>query len=331
MKITIQTLTPLWTGGAGQTCDRLHETGLIGSLRWWYEALVRGLGGYACDPTEQTCIYDTDKSHNGLCLGCQTFGATGWSRRFRLDVVDKTQSLGQGGKMQPNGNRFKRNSTTDRPSWYFSGPGRGGEFELKITPTAKNFDPIIVLGLLKLIEQHAGLGAKTQLGCGWICSKEEPTFDKNLFVQTIKSIAEGQPDNNKLGLPDLCKMFFAQVKTSDNKITATLNLRYDVRAAFRNAFGGNAELRHWLCGDVRGNERQSSKIFFSQAVNGAMRIWGWVPNDVPAQIGRDDVLGKIKETTEKFGAVESWREFDSPRDTVKRERDDVAFLTGLLR
>jgi hypothetical protein len=61
MHITLKTLTPLWTGGVDQTCDRLHETGLIGSLRWWYEVLVRGLGGYACDPTEHRCTFDEEK------------------------------------------------------------------------------------------------------------------------------------------------------------------------------------------------------------------------------------------------------------------------------
>jgi CRISPR type III-B/RAMP module RAMP protein Cmr1 len=42
MKIRLKTLTPLWTGGveAGKV-DRVHETGIIGSLRWWYEAIVR--------------------------------------------------------------------------------------------------------------------------------------------------------------------------------------------------------------------------------------------------------------------------------------------------
>lgn len=49
LQITLKTLTPLWTGGVDQTCDRLHETGLIGSLRWWYEALVRGLGEHICN------------------------------------------------------------------------------------------------------------------------------------------------------------------------------------------------------------------------------------------------------------------------------------------
>jgi CRISPR-associated protein Cmr1 len=43
MSLHIQTLTPLWTGGINPTMDRIHETGLIGSLRWWHRAIVRGL------------------------------------------------------------------------------------------------------------------------------------------------------------------------------------------------------------------------------------------------------------------------------------------------
>jgi CRISPR-associated protein Cmr1 len=87
MKITIQTLTPLWTGGVDQTTDRLHETGLLGSLRWWYEALARGLGGYACDPTSEDRCPDKDGKH---CAACELFGCTGWARKFRLIVGDHT-------------------------------------------------------------------------------------------------------------------------------------------------------------------------------------------------------------------------------------------------
>lgn len=105
LQITLKTLTPLWTGGVDQTADRLHETGIIGSLRWWYEALVRGLGGYACDPTgedpQARCEFDakayeqakkdgkTEKEainaglHN-VCPVCYLFGTTGWARLFQL-------------------------------------------------------------------------------------------------------------------------------------------------------------------------------------------------------------------------------------------------------
>ncbi|NLF01823.1 MAG: type III-B CRISPR module RAMP protein Cmr1 [Anaerolineales bacterium] len=84
--IHLKTLTPLWTGGVDQTCDRLHETGLIGSLRWWYEALVRGLGGYACDPTDEhsRCKYDARHETKSICAACYLFGTTGWARLFNL-------------------------------------------------------------------------------------------------------------------------------------------------------------------------------------------------------------------------------------------------------
>ena len=93
MEIKLKTLTPLWTGGIDQTCDRLHETGLIGSLRWWYEALVRGLGGSACDPTTHTCKYDPKIGPQSLCAACNLFGCTGWARKFRLRVLGERAEL----------------------------------------------------------------------------------------------------------------------------------------------------------------------------------------------------------------------------------------------
>ncbi|RLC75505.1 MAG: type III-B CRISPR module RAMP protein Cmr1, partial [Chloroflexi bacterium] len=47
----LKTLTPLWTGGADRNSDRPRETGLIGSMRWWYEGIVRGMGGRVCNAT----------------------------------------------------------------------------------------------------------------------------------------------------------------------------------------------------------------------------------------------------------------------------------------
>jgi|GEM_PF-520707 len=109
LKVKIQTLTPIWTGGVDRTCDRLHETGIIGSLRSWYEAVVRGLGGKACDPTSehagQRCQFSSDaysqarkegKPHEealaaGLktvCPVCYLFGTTGWARLFTLRVSE---------------------------------------------------------------------------------------------------------------------------------------------------------------------------------------------------------------------------------------------------
>ncbi|MCL6432500.1 MAG: type III-B CRISPR module RAMP protein Cmr1 [Anaerolineae bacterium] len=102
--VTLRTLTPLWTGGADRTCDRVHATGIIGSLRWWYEALIRGLGGYACDPVarEDRCVFDSEAYERGrrageprdtavarglrdVCPACRLFGCTGWARKLRIE------------------------------------------------------------------------------------------------------------------------------------------------------------------------------------------------------------------------------------------------------
>ncbi|HEC32374.1 MAG TPA: type III-B CRISPR module RAMP protein Cmr1, partial [Deltaproteobacteria bacterium] len=82
--VKIKSLTPiLWTGDADRKNTTLRETGIIGSLRWWYEALIRGLGGSACDPTSDAKC--PDKNGN-RCDACELFGCTGWARKFRLGV-----------------------------------------------------------------------------------------------------------------------------------------------------------------------------------------------------------------------------------------------------
>lgn len=101
--VEIKPLTPIWTGDANRKNTTLRETGIIGSLRWWYEALIRGLGGYACDPTKESsrCTLDYKKfkkdkkegkstkealDNQNICRACQLFGCTGWARKFRLEV-----------------------------------------------------------------------------------------------------------------------------------------------------------------------------------------------------------------------------------------------------
>jgi len=102
--VKIKALTPIWTGDASRRNTTLRETGIVGSLRWWYEALIRGLGGYACDPTsDNRCLLDQNKFKKALkegkseqealseqiCPACQLFGCTGWSRKFILRILDK--------------------------------------------------------------------------------------------------------------------------------------------------------------------------------------------------------------------------------------------------
>lgn len=67
--------------------DRFIQTGLLGSIRWWFEVVIRGLGGEACDPSNSKC---TDSNH---CVVCELFGCTGWARKFGFQVFDDDNSI----------------------------------------------------------------------------------------------------------------------------------------------------------------------------------------------------------------------------------------------
>lgn len=80
-------LSDLWTGSVDGKSDRLITTGLLGSIRWWFEVLVRSLDGSACDPTDTKC---EDRNH---CVVCELFGCTGWARKFRFEVLSEKDEI----------------------------------------------------------------------------------------------------------------------------------------------------------------------------------------------------------------------------------------------
>lgn len=104
-------LTPLWTGDARGNPDRLITTGLLGSIRWWFEVLVRGLGGSACDPsnTQARC---PNRQGRG-CVVCELFGCTSWARKFRFDVRDDNGCVQE--KQIKKGSTFRLVFTPLRP------------------------------------------------------------------------------------------------------------------------------------------------------------------------------------------------------------------------
>lgn len=96
----LKALTDIWTGDADRKGDRLITTGLLGSIRFWFEVLVRGLGGSACDPSDHAnrCPQgsqkeSTDDGHH--CVVCELFGCTGWARKFRFQVLDENGNVKQ--------------------------------------------------------------------------------------------------------------------------------------------------------------------------------------------------------------------------------------------
>ncbi len=182
--VKIRTLTPLWTGGVDGTMDRIHETGILGSLRWWYEAIVRGLGGSACDPTKHEHELSGERLKQlqrlrnqgvdwwealdkvGICDACKVFGTTGWRRRFRLEAhpvegeLDLTEGMFPSGRVHPARGSYRVGG------WLLRG-GYLGTLELRFTGEKKVL-LCEILPTLLLIEQWGALGPKTSIGYGVI-------------------------------------------------------------------------------------------------------------------------------------------------------------------
>ena len=85
-KKTIKTrvLTPVWTGNSEMVPNGLKMSGVIGSMRSIFEALIRREGGHTCNINEngKRCNYEKDKR---ICPACAVFGCTGWARTFKIN------------------------------------------------------------------------------------------------------------------------------------------------------------------------------------------------------------------------------------------------------
>ena len=213
LKITLKTLTPLWTGGVNGTSDRLHATGIIGSLRWWYEAIVRGLGGYVSNPIAEanevpgraefdTKAYEEAKRRGQstkealkaglkpLCAVTYLFGTTGWARLFQLQVLDApTTPL-----------HFVTGVTMNK-NWFetiFGGESKSiigrrvsyGNIQLRLLP--RGYDQEYAAGqfilALRLAAEYGGVGSWLQHGFGQVAVDVTPKdhdVDISTALQTL--------------------------------------------------------------------------------------------------------------------------------------------------
>jgi len=79
LTIRLQTLTPLWLGDIDGDSPRTKESGFLGSLRQWYEGILRGLGVRVCSTEGRRCQEEP-------CAACAFFGYTGRARAFDLSI-----------------------------------------------------------------------------------------------------------------------------------------------------------------------------------------------------------------------------------------------------
>lgn len=285
-KVKIRTLTPLWTGGVEGKPDRLYETGIIGSMRWWYEALIRGLDGTACDPTsdkkEERC---PDKNENH-CDACELFGCTGWARKFRLEVEfnntipDVWIGTREKRKIRNKEQYLKRN---------VAGLMSNGTINFKFIPLREvTLNEWALLNkTLNIIEKYGALGAHTSQGNGVIKIIENELLQQDRNPEKSKLRKSG----NGIKLPNLNNFFFYKFHIKFKKDISTLidekvfwrtyhflPIAFHIRDAIRH-LEGDRNKRHNIFG-VGGRNAQGSRIFVSHCYKiddktVEARVWGY--------------------------------------------------------
>ncbi len=296
--IKFQAKTPIWSGDVKGQNSLLRETGIIGSLRWWYEIITRGFGFFSCDPTNTNC------KEGNRCRTCELFGCTGWMRKFRLEIdgFQKIEELSIGVRITHYGKRhkFKRK---------ISGLVHKGEIRLRFVPLRKISDEewFLLNRTFEVIEEYSALGAHLSQGNGVIkiIINSLPKGNGEILA------ANKQKIKNTNGFPNLENFFFYTFRLSFKESIAQLindkvfwvknpraairsnwdtwkklweekeflPLGFHVRDSIR-MLEPVKNLRH----EVFGKLGNGSKIFVSHSykvndINADFRVWGYDINE----------------------------------------------------
>jgi CRISPR-associated protein Cmr1 len=309
--IRMETLTPLWTGGVESHMDSLHQTGIIGSLRWWYEAMVRGLGHSACDPTS----HESEET----CPVCSLFGQTGEKRKFIINIDSSGEMLWDSPHYNLNIRPYGR-----RRGWFLP-PGFVGTLDLRLYGESNSVDQ--VASLIQWLSRWGSIGAKSQLGYGVIRVLETSTTIKPINCGLLGGIELNRPYEN---FPDLRTFTFFRfqftpddkqwwktmrdfqylMKDGNNARIIENLARKDmipVSPLLKNYFRyrkdwKSAGIPKWLFGTIEGDKRHKSKVHFSWAYrvqdHWEVRGWAWLPYGARSRYFYNDALQGLKAAIE---------------------------------
>lgn len=283
-------LTDLWTGDVNGKTNRLITTGLLGSIRWWFEVLVRGLGGSACDPSSTEC---EDRNH---CVVCELFGCTGWARKFRFQVLDKNGNI-----------REARNDTETKISPQIM---KDEEFSLRFTPLRPIRDEEWALldATLRLIVDYGAIGGKTVFKPTDESSRASKLHHRDFgLVKMVSSrqFAETGRDDLKQYLLKWPKLNHGEFAWASLQHFWCVNGKYlNNKSTFNQVLGRREEKRQgqqltprddriaqWLAG----SQQESKKVF---SFKNPARTFGFVK---PELIDFDAMEQRLKEAWGKNG------------------------------
>lgn len=273
--IKLKLKTPLWTGDIDTRSDIVRASGFMGSLRWWTEALMRGLEKtFVCDPvSDGRCPEKTEQEKKEIyfyCPGCLLFGATGLQRAFKIHLV--------GGKSVFNGSTINIVPKGRTRGWRL-GSGLWGDMDLSFIPYRTHFDPVLILLPLLVASRWGSLGARTQHGYGVtdIIGQAELKVDTAAFFNQLTALKTMLPSgfkiregDNSFAMPNLKEMFFSKIRfsTGNNWWEEVDGIRE------RGIRGHNDYYRGWTKDFGMNNWIKSGSVPIAPAVKNWLRYGG---------------------------------------------------------
>jgi CRISPR type III-B/RAMP module RAMP protein Cmr1 len=308
-------LTDIWTAGGtlaavppGQKDgkpinDRLRLTSLLGGIRWWAEAIVRGFDVRACDPVSEPCRGDQH------CIICELFGKADppQAAKFAVRAWEDT------GKRQPFTRKLSKGSTVI--------------LEFHFYRDATFLEEYLLVKAMDVISRYGSVGGKTTLkptrpntvrmaDTGWVDRHtdygllhikgiDKASFQiwathKDAFENALKEKAINDP-NKSMKYPSLKNFWFAPESTlfvhpsapaTDDSINNLLGLADTINAnkqlTTKDTWPAPSDVCNPLREHLRGIPEKSilklpacSKKVFSFGSMGNTkyaRTWGYVLN-----------------------------------------------------
>lgn len=311
INFNLRTLTPIWTGDVNGECKEIKETGIIGSMRWWYEAIVRGMGGYVCDPANISCDFDTkayeiclkDNKNSeealeiGLkkvCPACRLFGCTGWKRQFQLQIGNAPKTpLHFRTSVNMNKSWLKRifgGKNQDINNLYVFYGDIACRFILRSTDSEYAESQLNML--LRVISEYGGLGAKIQHGFGQF-QIIDTISDKDVDILIKNGLNKLSQKINSDGFTQESELSSDVPYNLDNLICLNYDLTENSIRIYKEKYNhlGNlskiSEDKYLPCSfDLRYKSK-----------NSGMRIWlektkGWKNEDINSLLGVSEKKGQ---------------------------------------
>ncbi len=224
IKIFFKTITPLWTGDAWGENNTIRPSGLIGSLRFWFEVICFFSGitnktnyenGKLKDELKEKVNnkkvsdffvkngndfsgIDKTLAEMGISLPSRIFGCTGWKGWIKIKEIENIQEaknytflIGKlefeelkYGKEYFNKKTNKKDKKEIIPAWYFN-KGFQGKFELIFELEEEILKPIF-FPLLTFMEKYGFWGGKWNIGYGRL-KVEKVKLKNNSYFEEINN------------------------------------------------------------------------------------------------------------------------------------------------